>query len=122
MFGRKKMTKDEARLIVTRLRRWSKWSTVPRSDVALLRFQVETDRTTIFYTSFILVMAYFFEFKTLTLSWSYLSLLGFLAIIVYCRWDMIRLQKVIRLFEEQGPQMIEDLKNDILNQPSDRTR
>jgi len=109
------MTKDEATKMVAKLRRWSKWNNLPSSDVALLRSQVEANEN----ISFLFAMSLFGLIGRIhdLWRWSNVMLLGAFAFMVYCRWEVFRFRKAIRLFEEQGPQMVEELNNNIPNQP-----
>ena len=98
---------DKAKRIVRRLRRWHKWSTLPESDMVLLRSQAEANEN----VSFILAIMLFGMAGRGPLSWSHLWLLFSLAFLVFCRFEAYKFRSAMRLFEEHGPQMIEDISH-----------
>jgi hypothetical protein len=103
------MTTDDAKRMVARLRRWGSWRTLPQSDVALIRSQAEANENGSFMLAFMLFVSVGNHCGPI--SWWDLSAPLTLAFIIYCRIEAGRLREAMRLFEEQGPQMVEDLKN-----------
>ncbi len=100
------MTTDQAKQLVERLRCKARWRTLPESDLALLRSQAEAEENVSFMLTAVcgLVLA-------MHSGWSWWDL-GFLAVaafIVHSRWDMLRLREAIRLFEERGPQKVQEI-------------
>jgi len=105
------MNKEQANAIVLRLRRWKKQSFL-NSDIALLQSQVDLNENISFYLG-VMLFAAFGVHKSLDcpgLFWSGLLLFAGLAFVVYCRLQITKLRKVIRFFQEQGPQKIEEIK------------
>jgi len=101
------MKVDEAKQMVERLRFWGRWRTLPRSDEVLLRSQAEANEN----VSFILAIILFSSAGHLGIpSWSDLWLLFVLVFIVFCRIEAGRFRSSMQLFESQGPQMVENLK------------
>jgi hypothetical protein len=104
--GAKYITIDQAKQLVEGLRRKARWRTLPESDLALLRSKAEADEN----VSFILTAACGLALAMQS-HWSWWDL-GFLAIagfIVHCRWDMLRLREAVHLFEERGPQKVQEI-------------
>lgn len=101
------MKMDDAKRMVARLRRWGRWRTLPQSDVALLRSQAEANENVSFMLA---IMLFSLAGHHGSPSWSDLWLLCVLAFVVYCRIEAGRFRNAMRLFENQGPQMVEELK------------
>ena len=100
------MTTDQTKQLVERLRRKARWRTLPESDLALLRSQAEANENISFMLTGICALALAMQSR-----WSWWDL-GFLAVagfIVHCRLDMVRLRGAIRLFEERGPQTLQEI-------------
>jgi hypothetical protein len=100
------MTTDQAKQLVERLRRKARWRTLPDSDLALLRSQAEADENVSFMLTAMCGLALAMQSGW---SWWDLGLLAVLAFIVHSRWDMFRLREAIRLFEERGPQKVQEI-------------
>jgi len=100
------MTTDQAKQFVERLRRRARWRTLPESDLALLRSQAEADENISFMLTAICGLA-----LALQANWSWwdLNLLAGVAFIVHSRWDMVKLREAMRLFEERGPQKVQEI-------------
>ena len=100
------MTTDQATQLVAHLRQKARWRTLPESDVGLLRSQAEADENVSFMLTAVCGLA-----LAMHSGWSWWDL-GFLAVaafIVHSRWDMLRLREAMRLFEERGPQKVQEI-------------
>jgi len=102
------MTTEEAKRIIDSLRRWGRWRRLPESDVALLRSQIEANEGVSFMLGAMLMGTLA---RQRDLSWWDLWLLAGFAFVGYCRWEIVRYRRALRLFEEQGPQRIEELQH-----------
>jgi hypothetical protein len=100
------MTTDEAKELVARLRRKARWRTLPESDLALLRSQAEAEENVSFMLTAMCGLALAMQSHW---SWWDLGFLAVLAFIVHSRWDMFRLREAMRLFEERGPQKVQEI-------------
>ena len=100
------MTTDQAKQLVERLRRKARWRTLPESDLALLRSQAEADENISFMLTVMCGLALAMQSGW---SWWDLGFLAVLAFIVHSRWDMLRLREAMRLFEERGPQKVQEI-------------
>ena len=106
------MTKDEAKRLVARLRRWPDYGrTQSKTDLDLLRTLADAHENISWMFAIMMINPLCQLVSRGTLSWIDLILIGPIAFIFYCRWDRRRLRKAIRLFEDQGPQMVDDLKD-----------
>ena len=100
------MTTEQAKQMVAHLRQKARWRTLPESDIALLRSQAEADENVSFMLTGMCGLT-----LAMQRAWTWWDL-GFLAVaafIVHSRWDMIRLRDAMRLFEERGPQKVEEI-------------
>lgn len=106
--GQSKIDKAMAGTVIARCHRWVKWRTLPESDAALLQTQADSFENCSFISCIIL-------FGTIDLwkSSGYWALFCFtlLAAAMYLRWEVTGLRKALRLFQAQGPQKIEDIKD-----------
>ena len=100
------MTTDQATQLVERLRRKARWRNLPESDLALLRSQAEADENVSFMLTAVSGLALAMQSHW---SWWDLGFLAVLAFIVHSRWDMFRLREAMRLFEERGPQKVQEI-------------
>ena len=97
----KNMTTEQAKQLVERLRRKAHGSTLPESDLSLLRSLAEADENLSFMLTGVcdLVLA-----TQDGWSWGHLGLVAIAAFIMYLRWELFRLRQAIRIFEDRGAQ------------------
>lgn len=100
------MTTDQAKQLVEGLRKKARWGTLPESDLALLRSQAEAHEN----VSFMLTAACGLALAMQSCwSWWDLGFLAVAAFIVHSRLDMLKLREAIRLFEDRGPQKVQEI-------------
>ena len=103
------MNKEQAKAVLSRFRQRQKWQT-PESDVVFLQTLAEGfERSSIFFG-----ITFFCAMSGCGL-FDYLWWLFFLAGVAFgigSRWFVIRIRKVLLLFQKYGPQKIEEIQID----------
>ena len=102
----KNMTTEQAKQLVERLRRKAHGSTLPESDLSLLRSLAEADENLSFMLTGVCALVLATQDGW---SWGHLGLVAIAAFIMYLRWELFRLRQAIRLLEECGAEKVQQI-------------
>ena len=99
---RHQMTTDEAQRVLNRLRSQRRWRKRSMSDLEFLRSEANTNES----LSLIFAVVLFGKAGQAPYTWVDIWLLFLLVAFVFCRMEASKCRAVLRLFEDNAPQML----------------